>query len=205
MIKRTAKSESIYVWHHKLGHPSADALDRLDFHTPGFRIKGPKTVQCGPCGQTKVKSIINRAPCDRGERRAERITVDLHDLRRGYGGSVAIMLFTNQYAGLIWDYYLSEKSAGAAQNIESKQASNQAYHIFSHGSSSSSLAVLRSSGRHASIPLTKLRNISLFLPSRKCSASSRLFPRGMATSAIHLPVRSTAALAAVPPALFQRP
>ena len=111
MVERTSQAQLGVIWHQRLGHPSSEALERLVGDEVGIRVKGPSTVQCDQCGQAKVKRRVNRAERHRGQRRVERIAMDIHDLRGGYEGSVALLLFTDRYSGLMWDYYLSNKSA----------------------------------------------------------------------------------------------
>lgn len=59
--------------------------------------------------------------------------------------------------------------------------------LFSHGSSSSSPAVLRSSGRHCSILRMNNRNSSLSVPSSRNSACSKV-RQGIDTSATKFPI-----------------
>ena len=35
--------------------------------------------------------------------------MDIHDIKRVYNGSIVLLLFTDRYSGLIWDYYLLDK------------------------------------------------------------------------------------------------
>ena len=39
------------------------------------------------------------------------ITMDIHNIKRVYNGSIVLLLFTDKYSGLIWDYYLLNKFA----------------------------------------------------------------------------------------------
>ena len=53
---------------------------------------------------------ISRVAKGRGERLAERITMNIHDLQVGEIGSTEITLFVHRYSVLMYDYYLSSKS-----------------------------------------------------------------------------------------------
>ena len=37
--------------------------------------------------------------------------MDIHNIKRVYNKSIALLLFTDKYSGLIWDYYLLNKTA----------------------------------------------------------------------------------------------
>ena len=50
MRDRPAKKEPIHLWHHRMGHPNPEVLQRLTENAVGVKIKGPTTVQCDSCG-----------------------------------------------------------------------------------------------------------------------------------------------------------
>ena len=35
--------------------------------------------------------------------------MDIHNIKKVYNKSIALLLFTDKYSGLIWDYYLLDK------------------------------------------------------------------------------------------------
>ena len=35
--------------------------------------------------------------------------MDIHNIKRVYNGNIILLLFTDKYSGLIWDYYLLNK------------------------------------------------------------------------------------------------
>ena len=111
MRNRAPREESMHLWHLRMGHPNPEALQRLTESAVGIRFKGPTTVECDGCGQAKVTRKVSTVFRPRGTRRAERIAMDIHDLHRGYDGSIALFLFTDRFTGYMWDYYISNKSA----------------------------------------------------------------------------------------------
>jgi Reverse transcriptase (RNA-dependent DNA polymerase) len=98
-------------WHLRLGHPGPQALQHLVNCSTGARIRGPTTVECDACGQGKMKRRIRRAPRDLHEGPGYRLAIDFHDFNRGYGGFNSLMLVTDRWSGLYWDYYLSDRKA----------------------------------------------------------------------------------------------
>ena len=89
------------MWHQRLGYLSPEALERLMAEKISIKIKGLSTVQYNQCGQAKVKKRVNKAEKCQGQRKAERITMDIHNIKGVYNGSIALLLFTNKYSGLI--------------------------------------------------------------------------------------------------------
>ena len=67
----------------------------------GIKVKGLSTVQYDQCGQTKVKKRVNKVEKNQGKRKVKYITIDIHNIKGVYNGSIALLLFTNKYFGLI--------------------------------------------------------------------------------------------------------
>ena len=42
---------------------------------------------------------------------AERLAIDFHDYSEGLGGYTSVMLITDRYSRLVWDYYLTNRKA----------------------------------------------------------------------------------------------
>ena len=98
------------IWHLRLGHPNVEALMHLVNHTTGARIRGPTTVQCDQCGTTKVKRKVDRSPRDESKP-GQRVAIDFHDFELAYEKSRYLLLITDRCTGMMWDYYLSDRSA----------------------------------------------------------------------------------------------
>ena len=113
VAKRKPRPALAEIWHQRLGHPNPEALARLVNRAIGVSIKGPTTVECDQCGIAKAKRIVSRAPRHTGCKPGERIAVDFHDFEEGYDGSKSLALFTDRSTGMMWDYYLSDRSAKA--------------------------------------------------------------------------------------------
>ena len=98
------------LWHLRLGHPGPQALEHLVHSTQGVRIKGPTTVQCDACGVSKAKRQIRRRPREHNEGPGLRLAVDLHPFEEGYNGYRYLLLITDRWSGLAWDYYLKDRA-----------------------------------------------------------------------------------------------
>jgi len=98
-------------WHLRLGHPGPRALEHLVNCSTGARIRGPMTVECDACGQSKTRRQVRRAPRNLHEGPGYRIAIDFHDYNPGIGGYTSLMLVTDRWSGMCWDYYLSDRKA----------------------------------------------------------------------------------------------
>ena len=98
------------LWHLRLGHPGLQALEQLVHHTQGVRIKGPTTVQCDACGISKAKRQIQRKPREHNEGPGLRLAIDFHDFEERYNGFRYLLLVSDRWSGLTWDYYIKDRS-----------------------------------------------------------------------------------------------
>ena len=109
--KRAPASGDALKWHLRMGHPGPRALEHLVNCSTGAKIKGLFTYECDACGQSKAKRRIRRAPRDINEGPGYRLSVDFHDFTKGIGGFNSLMLITDRWSGLHWDYYLTNRTA----------------------------------------------------------------------------------------------
>ena len=104
-------------WHYRLGHPGPNALEHLVNCSTGVRLRGPTTVQCEVCAQAKITRQIRRQARPLLEGPAERLAIDFHDYQEGLGGYTSVMLITDRYSGLAWDYYLTNRKANTVLTV----------------------------------------------------------------------------------------
>ena len=98
-------------WHLRLGHPGPQALEHLVNCSEGAKIKGVTTVECDACGVSKIKRQIRRAQRDVDDGPGRRLAIDFHDFEESYDRFKSVMLVTDRWSGLIWDFYLSDRKA----------------------------------------------------------------------------------------------
>ena len=67
----------------------------------GVRIRGPITVECEACGESKAKRQIRRQRRKFLKGPGERLALDFHDFQRGYDSYTTLMLVTDRWLGLI--------------------------------------------------------------------------------------------------------
>ena len=67
-------------------------------------------MECDACGQGKAKRKIRRAPRNIHEGPGYRLAVDFHDFNPGRGFT-SLMLVTDRWSGMNWDYYMSDRRA----------------------------------------------------------------------------------------------
>jgi hypothetical protein len=97
------------TWHHRLGHPGSEALQRTIKVTTGAKILGPTTVQCESCATAKITKQIRRTPREHLIHPGDRIAIDFHDFGPGRKGLRYVMLLTDRYSGYWWEYYLIDR------------------------------------------------------------------------------------------------
>ena len=73
-------------------------------------IRGPTTVECNACGTSKAKHKIRRVPGEIEEEQGVRLAIDFHDFETSsISGFKCLMLVTDRYSGVLWDYYLTDR------------------------------------------------------------------------------------------------
>jgi hypothetical protein len=106
------------TWHRRLGHPGPSALEHTVNQAEGVKITGLTTVHCDACGQAKAKRRIQRTPRINDEGPGERVAIDFHPFEDSDETDVrSTMLITDRYSGLIWDYYLADRTGGTLLRI----------------------------------------------------------------------------------------
>jgi Pol polyprotein len=101
------------LWHRRFGHPGPGALEHVVNCSQGVRLRGPTTVECDVCATSKIKRQIRREPRELTEGPGERLAIDFHDFQEGLGSYTSLMLITDRCSGLIWDYYLQDRTANS--------------------------------------------------------------------------------------------
>ena len=108
--KRSPAYGDTLTWHLRMGHPGPRALEHLVNCSTGVRIRGLTTVECDSCGKSKIKRRVRRAPRDLNEGPGYRLSIDFHDYNPGRGFT-SLMIITDRWSGLCWDYYMSNREA----------------------------------------------------------------------------------------------
>ena len=99
------------LWHQRLGHPGPGTLEHIVNSSYGVRLRGPTIVECEACATSKIKRQIRRQPREILEGPGERLALDFHDFKEGLGGYTSLMLITDRWSGLTWDFYLQDRKA----------------------------------------------------------------------------------------------
>lgn len=106
--ERTSKADA-RKWHLRLGHPGPRALEHLANTSRGARVKGTTTVECDGCALSKMTRQVSRRPRKLGHAPGDRLAIDFHDVTRDQEGQRSVMLVTDRWSGMIWDYYLTDR------------------------------------------------------------------------------------------------
>jgi hypothetical protein len=104
-------------WHNRLGHPGPQVLERLVNRTTGVRIRGITTVDCDFCAQAKMKRHNVRGPRELPDKPGKRFAIDFHDFEADEEGFRSLVLITDRYAGLMWDYYVEDRTAETIRKV----------------------------------------------------------------------------------------
>ena len=105
------------TWHQRLGHPGPQALEHLVNASEGVRIKGIPTTKCDNCATAKIHRQIRRAVRTDHLVRGERLAVDFHDFETDRQGFNSLMLITDRFSGLSFDFYLTERTTSSINAI----------------------------------------------------------------------------------------
>jgi len=115
--ERNPSRAEAYTWHLRLGHSGAQAVRRLVNSTRGVNIAGgPETWECQECAQAKAVRRIRREPRPQATAPGDRIGVDIHEFKEGYGGFRYLLMITDRYSKMSWDYYLYKRDAPSILN-----------------------------------------------------------------------------------------
>jgi len=120
---RPEQSGEATLWHQRLGHLNAAALEHLVEHTTGARIKGPIQIDCKACSQAKATRIVSRrSPQTRAPRPFWRIYIDIFSMNTSYNGKEAALIIRDEFTGMIFIYLLKDQTQetilNALQNFE---------------------------------------------------------------------------------------
>ena len=97
------------LWHLRLGHLGADALEHLVEQTTGSKIVGPIKVECTDCATSKATRVISRrSPQTRAPRPFWRVYVDIFDMHTLYNGKNYVLLIRDEYTSMIFIYILRD-------------------------------------------------------------------------------------------------
>jgi len=101
------------LWHLRLGHPGAEALEHLAKNSLGVDVTAPKTWECPQCAQAKMFKQISRYPRHPDvSAPGVRIGLDFHEFQRDSRTGVnTLLIITDRFSGMMWDYYLPNREA----------------------------------------------------------------------------------------------
>jgi len=97
------------VWHLRLGHPGGKCLEKLVNRTTGVRLAAPQTWECPDCAKAKITRQPRREPRPPVTGPGERMGVDIHPFKKGIGGFSYLLMITDRFSLMSWDYYLIHK------------------------------------------------------------------------------------------------
>ena len=106
------RSESLEMWHKILGHCNIDDVTKLEHVVKGMKIIDLSKFDCETCTLAKQLNTRNREPDARGTYPFELVHTDLAgpiDPVAKDGFRYA-MIFTDDYSGCLFTYFLKEKS-----------------------------------------------------------------------------------------------
>ena len=94
-----------------MGHLGQEALERLVKCTTDARIHGPTTIECEDCSRAKATNVINHDPPKRTSPRPFwRVHFDIFEHITSYNNYNYALVFKDEYTGLIFIYFLHDKS-----------------------------------------------------------------------------------------------
>ena len=106
------RSESLEMWHKILGQCDIDDVTKLEHVVKGMKINDLSKFDCETCTLAKQLNTRNREPDARGTYPFELVHTDLAGPidRVAKDGFRYAMIFTDDYSGCLFTYFLKEKS-----------------------------------------------------------------------------------------------
>jgi hypothetical protein len=99
------------LWHLRLGHAGAQALERLEAATRNARLRGPATAECEACAVSKVKVQISTAPPEAPAAHPfDEVSIDMHPMQ-GNRIYTRYLLVTCRDTGFTIPYMLTTDTA----------------------------------------------------------------------------------------------
>ncbi|KAM4067558.1 integrase core domain-containing protein [Hirsutella rhossiliensis] len=106
---RPAQIADATLWHKRLGHLNAQALEHLVENTTGCKIKGPVTVDCESCSLGKGKRVVSRrSPQNKAQRPFWRIYIDIFSLHTSFNDKEAVLLIKDEFTSMIFIHFLND-------------------------------------------------------------------------------------------------
>ena len=101
------------LWHNRLGHPGPTTIEQLGKRCLGALLRGPNTVDCSHCAQSKMKRQTSRRKPDRPrDQPFEEIWIDWSDLSEDHEGFVRVMFITDAHSGMVFPYFMKTHGTG---------------------------------------------------------------------------------------------
>lgn len=95
-----------WLWHHRLGHAQAAALEHLDATKDGY-LQGPAKFECAACSVAKPKRKISRRPPSRpAYYPSEEMAIDFHPMDDSNSKFVRHVLLTDRFSGSVRTFAL---------------------------------------------------------------------------------------------------
>ncbi|KAJ6437664.1 Cut9 interacting protein Scn1 [Purpureocillium lavendulum] len=115
---RPKSAADAMLWHKRLGHLGAEALEHLVQETTGAKIKGPLKIECKDCAVSKAKRIVSRrSPQTKAPRPFWRIYVDIFAMSNGYNGMKHATLIRDEYTSMIYIYLLRDATVESVLGV----------------------------------------------------------------------------------------
>jgi hypothetical protein len=106
-LPRTPLEGTAMLWHKRLGHLGAEALEKLVENTTGAKITGPLKIDCADCsGANGIRVISRRRGSRRSPRPFWRIYFDIFSLEVAYNGMRKALVICDEYTGMYFVYAL---------------------------------------------------------------------------------------------------
>ena len=111
--------ENLESWHRLLGHCNTSDIKKLENVVQGMKINGIENFDCETCTMAKQTNSRSREPDIRATKPFELVHTDLARPIESIakGGFKYVMIFTDDYSGCNFTYFLKEKS-GASRATE---------------------------------------------------------------------------------------
>jgi hypothetical protein len=104
--REQAKAEG-HLWHLRMGHAGAQAIERLETVTRNAQLKVPDVADCEACAMSKTRAQISRTLPEAPQTHPfDEISVDMHPMDTGFAMSYTLMTDSaRSILGALFDTY----------------------------------------------------------------------------------------------------
>jgi hypothetical protein len=110
---RSASKAEAWVWHERLGHPSAEGLEQLVKNSLGIQLAGIAKDECAACSTGKaVRHVSRRSPDHWPTAPGDYIVIDFFTISKAYNNEKVVLIIGDRWSDFTWVRTLRSRKEG---------------------------------------------------------------------------------------------